>query len=181
MSANSAGVQLLRLTRNKPANRFACTDLAAYTGADTRLPLGKRANAAAAAQLRAEMGEMIEDVEMDVRDDDEEMREWEEAQIRRAGGARETEKKAGKDDGRKGVYRPAPSAFLLPSCRRDRWLTRHFRSTANVDPPLTGVYHFSPRRHALHPDNLSSARLVLTRALRKGATRPRHTGEGTAR
>jgi hypothetical protein len=31
------------------------------------------------------MGEMIDDVEMDVRDEDEEMKEWEEAQIRREG------------------------------------------------------------------------------------------------
>lgn len=90
-------------------------DLAAYTGADIRLPLGKRANTAAAAQMRAEMGEMIEDVEMDVRDDDEEMREWEEAQIRRAGGAREVEKADRKDEGRTGVYRPAPSTSAANS------------------------------------------------------------------
>jgi hypothetical protein len=43
----------------------------------------ERTQAAVSALL---MGEMIDDVEMDVRDEDEEMKEWEEAQIRRAGG-----------------------------------------------------------------------------------------------
>ncbi|GEM10195.1 GC-rich sequence DNA-binding factor [Rhodotorula toruloides] len=113
--ANKGGES--RLVREEDELGDGDEDLAAYTGADTRLPLGKRANAAAAAQLRAEMGEMIEDVEMDVRDDDEEMREWEEAQIRRAGGAQEAEKADKKEDGRKGVYRPAPipQTSTLPS------------------------------------------------------------------
>jgi hypothetical protein len=42
---------------------------------------GLRLQSVPARRLREEMGEMIDDVEMDVRDEDEEMKEWEEAQI----------------------------------------------------------------------------------------------------
>lgn len=91
--------------------------MAAFTDSLSRLPLGKRANAEAARRLREEMGEMIDDVEMDVRDEDEEMKEWEEAQIRRAGGGGGGDgmgrDRGGRNDGvaRKGPYRPAPSEF----------------------------------------------------------------------
>ena len=90
---------------------LAPADMAAFTDSLSRLPLGKRANAAAARALRAEMGDMIDDVEMDVRDDDAEMREWEEAQIRRGGEGRRTTRDEGAVKGKgKGPYRPAPSA-----------------------------------------------------------------------
>ena len=93
-------------------------DMAAFTDSLSRLPLGKRANADAARRVREEMGEMIDDVEMDVRDQDEEMKEWEEAQIRRAGGGGGTgmgRDRGGRNDGagRKAPYRAAPSEFSL--------------------------------------------------------------------
>jgi GC-rich sequence DNA-binding factor len=93
--------------------------MAAFTDSLSRLPLGKRANADAARRLREEMGEMIDDVEMDVRDEDEEMKEWEEAQIRRAGGGgggtgmgRDRGGRNNDAAGRKGPYRAAPSEFF---------------------------------------------------------------------
>lgn len=89
-------------------------DLAAYTDSLSRLPLGKRANAAAARQLRAEMTDLIDDVEMDVHDDDAEMRDWEEAQIRRGGEQRRRERgEAQAGAKQKGPYRPAPSASAV--------------------------------------------------------------------
>lgn len=84
-------------------------DLAAFTDSLRPLPLGKKANAEAAKKLREEMGEMIEDVGMEVEEEDEEMKEWEKAQIRRAGGERRREEPIG-TGGKKG-YRPAPSTF----------------------------------------------------------------------
>ncbi|GAA6048331.1 hypothetical protein JCM3770_000953 [Rhodotorula araucariae] len=90
-------------------------DMAAFTDSLSRLPLGKRANAAAARALRAEMGELIDEVEMDVHDEDAEMRDWEEAQIRRGGEGRRA---ARQDDGKtRGPYRPAPipQSSTLPS------------------------------------------------------------------
>lgn len=56
-------------------------DLADFTGAKETVPLGKKANKAAAQLLRSGMIDMIQDAEED--EDDEEAREWELAQIRR--------------------------------------------------------------------------------------------------
>ncbi|BGP09779.1 GC-rich sequence DNA-binding factor 2 [Rhodotorula toruloides] len=149
--ANKGGES--RLVREEDELGEGDEDLAAYTGADTRLPLGKRANAAAAAQMRAEMGEMIEDVEMDVRDDDEEMREWEEAQIRRAGGTREVEKADRKDEGRKGVYRPAPipQTSTLPSLASTTSRLAAMLSTLTTSHQLdsSSLAHFEKERQDL--------------------------------
>ncbi|GAA5935558.1 hypothetical protein JCM3775_003350 [Rhodotorula graminis] len=107
-----------RLVREEDELGDGDDDMAAFTDSLSRLPLGKRANAAAARALRAEMGDMIDDVEMDVRDDDAEMREWEEAQIKRGGEGRRTtrDESAAKGKG-KGPYRPAPipQSSTLPS------------------------------------------------------------------
>ncbi|GAA5889079.1 hypothetical protein JCM8208_007763 [Rhodotorula glutinis] len=107
-----------RLVREEDELGDGDDDMAAFTDSLSRLPLGKRANAAAARALRAEMGDMIDDVEMDVRDDDAEMREWEEAQIRRGGEGRRTARDEGTAKGKgKGPYRPAPipQSSTLPS------------------------------------------------------------------
>ncbi|GAA5851668.1 hypothetical protein JCM9279_002539 [Rhodotorula babjevae] len=107
-----------RLVREEDELGDGDDDMAAFTDSLSRLPLGKRANAAAARALRAEMGDMIDDVEMDVRDDDAEMREWEEAQIRRGGEGRRTTRDEGAVKGKgKGPYRPAPipQSSTLPS------------------------------------------------------------------
>ncbi|BGP33773.1 hypothetical protein JCM10296v2_005577 [Rhodotorula toruloides] len=149
--ANKGGES--RLVREEDELGEGDEDLAAYTGADTRLPLGKRANAAAAAQMRAEMGETIEDVEMDVRDDDEEMREWEEAQIRRAGGAREAEKADRENEGRKGVYRPAPipQTSTLPSLASTTSRLAAMLSTLTTSHQLdsSSLAHFGKERQDL--------------------------------
>ena len=100
-----------RLVREEDELGDGDEDLAAYTGSMEKVPLGKKANKEAARKLRGEMGEMIEEVEGDVSEEDEEMRRWEEAQIRRGGdGAkRESAKKLGTA---KKSYRPAPSESL---------------------------------------------------------------------
>ncbi|GAA5977143.1 hypothetical protein JCM10908_004871 [Rhodotorula pacifica] len=109
-----------RLVREEDEIGDGDEDMAAFTDSLSRLPLGKRANAVAARRMREEMGEMIDDVEMDVRDEDEEMKQWEEAQIRRAGGGTSANReRGGKDAERneKGPYRPAPipQSSTLPS------------------------------------------------------------------
>lgn len=64
-------------------------DLADYTGASERVPLGKKANREAADRMRSGMIEMIQDVADEGEEgDDAESREWEEAQIRRGEGRR---------------------------------------------------------------------------------------------
>ncbi|GJN92794.1 hypothetical protein Rhopal_005832-T1 [Rhodotorula paludigena] len=107
-----------RLVREEDELGDGDEDLAAYTDSLSRLPLGKRANAAAARQLRAEMTDLIDDVEMDVHDDDAEMRDWEEAQIRRGGEQRRREREGAQAGAKhKGPYRPAPipQSSTLPS------------------------------------------------------------------
>lgn len=97
--------------------RCLTADMAAFTDSLSRLPLGKRANAVAARRMREEMGEMIDDVEMDVRDEDEEMKQWEEAQIRRAGGGVQRDRAGrgdrGAQDGKRAPYRAAPSESFI--------------------------------------------------------------------
>ncbi|GAA5881856.1 hypothetical protein JCM3774_003060 [Rhodotorula dairenensis] len=109
-----------RLVREEDEIGDGDEDMAAFTDSLSRLPLGKRANAVAARRMREEMGEMIDDVEMDVRDEDEEMKQWEEAQIRRAGGGMQRDRdreSAGKGDGKRAPYRaaPIPQSSTLPS------------------------------------------------------------------
>ncbi|GAA5876738.1 hypothetical protein JCM8547_002033 [Rhodosporidiobolus lusitaniae] len=109
-----------RLVREEDEIGDGDEDLAAFTDATTTLPLGKKANKAAALKLRQEMGEMIDDVAMDVEEEDEEMREWEKAQIRRAGGGGEMTRRREdgvRGDGKKVSYRaaPIPQSAPLPS------------------------------------------------------------------
>lgn len=73
------GLACRRLMRNN----LVATDLAAYTGADEKLTLGKSANAAAARRLRNDIVEAIDEREMEDVDDEDEM-EWEMAQASRA-------------------------------------------------------------------------------------------------
>ncbi|GAA6020925.1 hypothetical protein JCM11491_000069 [Sporobolomyces phaffii] len=75
-----------RLVREEDELGDGDDDLAAFTGADDRVALGRTANRAAASRLRDEMGDLIDDVEGDVSDDDDETKRWELAQIRRAAG-----------------------------------------------------------------------------------------------
>lgn len=59
-------------------------DAAEFTGALESVPLGRKANKLAAAKMKAGMAEMILDAEGEIgEEDDEEAREWEEAQIKR--------------------------------------------------------------------------------------------------
>lgn len=55
--------------------------MAAYTGADEKVPLGSKANKEAARKMREGIIDMIQDAEED--EQDAEAREWEEAQIKR--------------------------------------------------------------------------------------------------
>ncbi|CEQ40115.1 SPOSA6832_01682 [Sporobolomyces salmonicolor] len=77
-----------RLVREEDEIGDGDEDMAAFTGALEKIPLGKKANKEAAVRMRTEMGEMIDDVEMDVAEEDEEMRRWEVEQIRRGGEGR---------------------------------------------------------------------------------------------
>jgi hypothetical protein len=101
-------------------------DMADYTEANERLFLGKKANKTAARRLQGEIGEMIADrsvayfryrieltsSEADA-EDDEETREWEEAQVRR-GGTWEAEKPIAKQP--KQTYAAAPSGDAMKFC-----------------------------------------------------------------
>ncbi|GAA5862749.1 hypothetical protein JCM1840_002660 [Sporobolomyces johnsonii] len=104
-----------RLVREEDEIGDGDEDMAAFTGALEKIPLGKKANKEAAARMRTEMGEMIDDVEMDVEEEDEEMRRWEVEQIRRGGEGRR-ERGEGKTSTKR-PYRPAPipQAATLPS------------------------------------------------------------------
>ncbi|ORY34945.1 nineteen complex-related protein 2-domain-containing protein [Naematelia encephala] len=73
-----------RLMREEDEDDEGDEDLADYTEAKERLFIGKDANKAASRRLKGEIGELIADREAED-DDDEETREWEEAQARRAG------------------------------------------------------------------------------------------------
>lgn len=57
------------------------SDMAEFTGATETIPLGKKANKEAAEKMRSGMIDMIQDVAED--EEDEEARQWEEAQIKR--------------------------------------------------------------------------------------------------
>jgi hypothetical protein len=127
---------------------FQCADLAAYTDSLTSLPLGKKANKAAALKMRQEMGEMIDDVGMEVEEEDDEQREWEAAQIRRAGGERvkRDEGKNGKEG--KKPYRAAPSTFFPFSLLRS--------SFSNIKPSPPPQFHSPPLYLPLPPPSPAS-------------------------
>ncbi|KAG8934755.1 hypothetical protein FRC02_009336 [Tulasnella sp. 418] len=83
-------------------------DMAEYTGAKERIPLGKKAKKEEARRRREGMIEMIENAE----DDDEESKEWELAQLRR--NARPDEdREAAKAKAQK-IYKPAPIPDPIP-------------------------------------------------------------------
>lgn len=74
-----------RLVREEDELGDGDEDLADFTGSMEKVPLGRKANREAAIRMRGEMGELIEDVEGEVSEEDEEMKRWEEAQIKRGG------------------------------------------------------------------------------------------------
>jgi GC-rich sequence DNA-binding factor len=96
-------------------------DLADFTGSLESVPLGRKANRQAAIKLRGEMGEMIEEVEGDLsgaeggEDEDEEMKRWEQSQIKRGGNT--TLPTTTSDETKKKTYRPTPipQSSTLPS------------------------------------------------------------------
>ncbi|GAA6030231.1 hypothetical protein JCM8097_009000 [Rhodosporidiobolus ruineniae] len=108
-----------RLVREEDELGDGDEDLAAYTDSLSTLPIGKKANAAAALRLKQEIGDMIDDVAMDVEEDDEEQRAWENAQVRRAGGGGERTqgRRREPEAGGKKPYRaaPIPQSAPLPS------------------------------------------------------------------
>ncbi|BEI96045.1 hypothetical protein CcaverHIS631_0109940 [Cutaneotrichosporon cavernicola] len=73
-----------RLMREEDEGEDGDEDLADYTGANDRLYLGKNANKRAAQRLKGEIGELIEDHEMES-ESDEETREWERSLVERGG------------------------------------------------------------------------------------------------
>ncbi|ORX37954.1 nineteen complex-related protein 2-domain-containing protein [Kockovaella imperatae] len=73
-----------RLMREDDEGEEGDEDLADYTEVNDKIFLGKKANKAAARRLRGDIGDMIEDREADS-ESDEDTKEWEEAQARRAG------------------------------------------------------------------------------------------------
>lgn len=109
-----------------------CTDMAEFTGANERVPLGKKANAEAARRLKAGMMELIDDAEMggggggrgpgagDDDDDDEETRRWEAEMMRRGEqhyGSHARPAPSATDAASSQVYRaaPIPRAAPLPT------------------------------------------------------------------
>ena len=73
-----------RLMREEDEGEEGDEELAEYTEVNDKLFLGKKANKSAARRMRGEMGEMIDEREAES-DSDEDTKEWEEAQARRAG------------------------------------------------------------------------------------------------
>jgi GC-rich sequence DNA-binding factor len=97
-----------RLMREEDEGDDGDEDLADYTGSADRLYLGKEANRSAARRMRAEMGELIDDREMES-GSDEETREWEDAIVARSGQRIvEARKEKLKPEG----YTPTPSEYL---------------------------------------------------------------------
>ncbi len=86
-------------------------DVAAFTESRDTLPLGQKANKLAAQKMRSGMIDLIDDAEEDQAEDDE-GREWEEAQIRRG-----EQRRVLTTDKTKQTYRPTPipHASTLPS------------------------------------------------------------------
>jgi GC-rich sequence DNA-binding factor len=80
-----------RLVREEDELGDGDDDHAEFTGANERMPLGKKANREAARRMKEGIVDMIEEVQDDD-ESDEEAREWEEAQIRRASRWKEEEK-----------------------------------------------------------------------------------------
>ncbi|KAG0659930.1 hypothetical protein C6P46_004870 [Rhodotorula mucilaginosa] len=149
-----------RLVREEDEIGDGDEDMAAFTDSLSRLPLGKRANADAARRLREEMGEMIDDVEMDVRDEDEEMKEWEEAQIRRAGGGgggtgmgRDRGGRNNDAAGRKGPYRAAPISARLSAALQ--------ALTASHTLEASALEHFEKERAELDSQETELRRVVV--------------------
>ncbi|GAA5985030.1 hypothetical protein JCM11641_000823 [Rhodosporidiobolus odoratus] len=140
-----------RLVREEDELGEGDEDLAAFTDSLRPLPLGKKANAEAAKKLREEMGEMIEDVGMEVEEEDEEMKEWEKAQIRRAGGERRREEPIG-IGGKKG-YRPAPIPQSAPVPSLAAALSRLSTSLTSLQEAHTldnsALAHFAREREDL--------------------------------
>ncbi|KAM0790089.1 hypothetical protein ACM66B_005417 [Microbotryomycetes sp. NB124-2] len=86
-------------------------DMAQYTGAQDKVPLGRKANKEAAKRLKEGMIDMIDEAEDETLD--EETREWEQAQIRRGEQRFETEDT--KSSRRTYVPAPIPRTAPLPS------------------------------------------------------------------
>ncbi|EJD50811.1 hypothetical protein AURDEDRAFT_143230 [Auricularia subglabra TFB-10046 SS5] len=89
-------------------------DMSEYTGAQERIALGKKGRKKAERERRAGMIEMIEDAQEDV--DDEETREWEMAQVRRAADA-DRDMNTSMRTKEKETYVPAriPTAIAIPT------------------------------------------------------------------
>jgi hypothetical protein len=145
-------------------------DLAAFTDSTITLPLGKKANKAAALKLRQEIGEMIDDVGMEVEEEDDEQREWEAAQIRRAGGNGEIRTKSNAGTGEKGTgktYRAAPStSSFLPFLALFALLKCCFASSAIRPSPLPRLRPLPSHFLSLRASNKPHLRLFRPRPLR---------------
>ncbi|GJJ15762.1 hypothetical protein Clacol_010040 [Clathrus columnatus] len=112
-------------------------ELAEFTGAQERIALGKKARKKEDSQRRLGMIEMIEDAE----EEDEETREWELAQIRRAAPVEDKEKKPAA----KPTYQPAPIPAMTPIPILSQSIGR-----------ITGVLTTLTSSHASHTAALSS-------------------------
>ncbi|KAL7280100.1 hypothetical protein ACG7TL_006515 [Trametes sanguinea] len=94
-----------RLVREEDELGDADDEFAEYTAAQERIALGKKSRKLEALKRREEMSEMIVDAE----EEDEETREWEQAQLRRTGVRPESSEPAPKP-----VYKPAPIPSVTP-------------------------------------------------------------------
>ncbi|WWD20108.1 hypothetical protein CI109_104583 [Kwoniella shandongensis] len=117
-----------RLMREEDEEGDGDEDMAEYTEANERMHLGKSANKAAARRLKGEIGEMIADREAED-EDDEETKEWERAQLLKAG-TWEDEKPA---KVAKGGFRPAPIPVARPVPSIASAQNRLAKSLADLD------------------------------------------------
>lgn len=135
-----------RLVREEDELGDGDEDLAQFTGADETVPLGRKANRDAAIKLRGEMGEMIEEAEGDVSEEDEEMKRWEEAQIRR-GGEGDRAAKSGSD------VSCSPACDLLCSTDADKFVPAGMQKNAKkVYRPMPSQLSSSPQALSLVTD-----------------------------
>ncbi|KAK4050355.1 hypothetical protein OIO90_005148 [Microbotryomycetes sp. JL221] len=96
-----------RLVREEDELGDGDDDVAQYTGVNDIVPLGKKANKDAAKRMKEGMIDLIDEAEDEYRSDDEETREWEQAQIKRGEQQYRMEQEQTQTGTKRG-YRPAP-------------------------------------------------------------------------
>ncbi|GAA6064227.1 hypothetical protein JCM10212_000374 [Sporobolomyces blumeae] len=148
-----------RLVREEDELGDGDEDLAAYTGANETIPLGRSANKIASLKLRSELGELIDEVEMEDGDgdggsaDDDDMRKWEDELVRRGDQGRSRKQDGDNKSGAKTAYRPAPipQSSTVPSLASvtSRLATSLSTLTSSHELDQSSLDHFVRERDQL--------------------------------